>query len=120
MMKRFLIAGLLVLAAALPARAQSSELRWDYLATTPAVVATYTHSVQVDGTVQAGQPTCVARGADTTCTMPIPSPGSTSHVYKVTTILSGNAIEAILNYNPANAPKPPANGRIVVIIIIGG
>lgn len=112
---------LLLLSLALPSTGlaqATTKLGWDYLTVAPAVVATYTQTIKVDGVTRTEVPVCVASGADTTCTLTIPALASGAHSLSVLAVLNGVGNEAIVsNINPgAGGPKPPVNIRITMTV----
>jgi hypothetical protein len=120
-MKRIAIAVLCLLVPAMVvAQAPVNTLYWDYLAATPAVVATYTQTVSVDGGLVTTAPVCVARGVtDTTCHVPLGALASGPHVVTVTALLNAVQQSATLNnLDLSLGPKPPTVPRVTVTVTI--
>lgn len=102
-----------------PALAQTSTLIYEYPATTPAVVATYTQVTTINGTVVSAVPSCVARGADTVCTQVIPSLGAGNHAIAITATVNGVSQATTQIVNLANGPARPSAPKITITIVIG-
>ena len=115
---------LLVLGVARVASAQSTiVVAWDYAAP-PATVTTWTHAVLIDGTAQAGTPTCAAKAGaptQTTCTMSMPMPAAGTHTAVVRATSGANVAElTVTGWNPAAGPTPGSGLRTTITITIAG
>lgn len=116
----FAIAALLLGASQAVGQATSYKVLWDYQATTPAVVATYTQVLTINGIPVAGTPTCAASGANTTCEVTINSPlPAVSTVYAITATLNGISASVSRTVNPsAGGPAQPGIPRIQVTVVV--
>jgi len=110
----FLGIGLIVAACTALAAQTTMTLAYDFVNATPAVVATYTQVVTVDG-VQTPAPTCLAKGTtDTTCTVTIPALSSGTHTVTVSETLNAmTAALTVTGIDPSKAPKSAINTRLV-------
>lgn len=112
----FTLAFLLV---ATPLFAQNKTLEYMYVATSLTEVNTYTQVVSVNNSVVTTPATCVTKGTDVVCTVPIVTNPGGSNTISVQAILNGQVAETVINYNPtAPGPKQPSNGKIKIVIII--
>ena len=118
-MRKILLSAAFVLISS-TAFAQTRTLSYDYLTDLPAVVATYTQSVTLDGVSVSGTVACVALGTTgTTCSIPVGVLTSGNHTIVVTVSLNGNTVQASkTGFNPADFPHTPGGLRIVITIVI--
>lgn len=120
------LVALLLTLVQLPGTAQTTtrSLEWDYLDTTPAIVATWTQTVKINNVVQPVTPTCVAAGAHTHCTVPILATlnATTNNLLSVTASDANESFEAIYNYNPStpdvSSPKLPSNTTLKIKVVV--
>jgi hypothetical protein len=109
------LCGLPVIAAA----QSTTTIAWDH-PNAPAVVATYTHAVLVDGVAQTGTTTCAASPGipgQTTCRMIVPALASGAHTITIRATLGGNTAEGVLvGFNPSGGPSIPGNIRGTVTV----
>lgn len=120
-MKRILIT-LVLLAIPVTVLAQgtsSKTLEYMYVGTSLSEVNTYNQVISVNNSVLTAAPTCVAKGTDVVCSVPITTTPAGNNVISVTAIANGQAAETVLNYNPtAPGPKQPNNPRLKIVVII--
>jgi FtsP/CotA-like multicopper oxidase with cupredoxin domain len=117
--KILLVASLLLLPTLAQAQTVTQTLEYDYLATTSAVVSGYTQTIKINASpVTSFSPTCVAAGANTHCTFPLPSPGVKSgDVVTVTaTNGAGSTPSVPYTYNPGSVPTAPTSVVITITI----
>lgn len=115
---RFLLSVLFISAFAIEASAQTPRAIWYYADTTPAVVATWTHTVTLNGVTVAGTPTCVAAGVNTNCSLALPAIPAGNNTLSVSPTVNGVSSETTITFNMANGPKLPLNPSIKVTVVI--
>ncbi len=120
MKKLSLLLSLFLIIPSITLGAQTQTLEYDYIATTPAVVATYTQQIKVNTSAfTTFTPTCVAVNANTHCTFALPAPGVKSgDVITVAAVLGNNTATGTLTYNPGTTPTTPSNIKIIVIFSV--
>ena len=119
-MRRRLLIGLFVIAAAASGGAQTitRTLQWTQPADTVANVATYTTTVRIDAGAPAIQtPACTQAGPDVTCSTPIVLT-SGPHTIVLTQTNGGGQASGTLNYVPPAPPTGPGSFRVVVTITV--
>lgn len=117
---RYLPFAFLLIAAPAAAQTPTTTLAWDYLSVTPAIVATYTQTVTVDGTAITATPVCAAAGANVTCTVPIGTLASGRHTVAVAALLNGvSATTSVNGIDPTGtAPKQPSSFRYQINVTV--
>jgi hypothetical protein len=109
-----------------PAAAQTPgthTLVWDYLNTSTAVVATYTHVITVDGSVRLGPVTCapmIGTPTTTTCAFVLaPALMAGTHTLRVMVTAGGGFVEGVLaNFDPSRLPSLVNGLRVVVSVTV--
>jgi hypothetical protein len=116
-MKRILFVVVFLLCSS-AARAQATQtLAWSYVGVPVATVNTYQTNLKINtGPNNAIAPTCVAAGANTNCSFPVPSPIvlKTGDSITVTASLNGQSAATTLLVGPG--PATPTTITITITI----
>jgi hypothetical protein len=117
-MKTLLLAFLLVPA---PFQQSTTTLHYD-IATSPAVVSTYTQRITVNGTVLTAAPVCGPEGTGTTCFIPVTLNPTNNDVRVAFINAEGETEMRITGLDLNGLPVGPTNprARITITINIGG
>jgi hypothetical protein len=114
------LAGVLLSSSVFAQTTQTAQ--WDYIGPAPAVVATYTQTVSLNGVVVVTAPTCVAKPAPnpgTTCQVAIPALVTGPNILEVTAALNGQTRTIrMTGLSLSNGPTEPSGGRIAITVII--
>lgn len=118
-MKKILL--LISFALLIPSVAHSQTvqqtLEYDYLATTPVAVATYTQSLKINTAAAAIiTPVCAAVGANTHCTLPLTTVIKSGDILVVSATNGAGSSSGSLTYNPGSIPTAPTTIAITIII----
>lgn len=100
------------------AQAQQTTLFWDYDGVMLAEVQTFQQSVTVDGTPVSAAPTCVAAGAKTTCSVPVPQHTSGSRTYRIEATKNGVMRSTSSAIDPSQGPAQPGGLRLTVSVVV--